>query len=86
MIISYAERSNVYDGEDYCGVDPLGATSRKDRKKHLVALGWQRAGALMTLFAELWGLKPGPIAPVRRQSAGEDGLACVGAGCTNSVG
>jgi hypothetical protein len=45
----------------YAGVNNLGTVAGVDGAKHLVTLGWERAGALVTLFAAPWGPKP-PLA------------------------
>ncbi len=51
MIIRHAEKPGTYDGIDYRGVNPSGA----EDKESLVTLGWERAGALATLFSPPWG-------------------------------
>lgn len=55
MVIRHAERPDVYEGGQYDGVSPTGDVCGDDAKKHLTTLGWQRAGALITLFAPPWG-------------------------------
>jgi len=63
MIIRHAERPGTYDGTQYFGVNPTGDIAGKNGSKHLIATGWQRAGALVTLFAPPWGPKPGLDTP-----------------------
>lgn len=57
MIIRHAERPDVYAGTSYYGVSPTSDACGDDATKHLTTLGWQRAGALVTLFAPPWGPK-----------------------------
>jgi hypothetical protein len=45
-------------------VNPTGDIAGKDGSKQLITTGWQRAGALVTLFAPPWGPKPGLDTPV----------------------
>lgn len=61
MVIRHAEKPGLYNGAAYSGVDEFGAVSGAAGAKHLVTLGWERAGALITLFAAPWGPKP-PLA------------------------
>jgi hypothetical protein len=63
MVIRHAERPGTYDGTQYFGVNPTGDIAGKNGSKHLIAAGWQRAGALVTLFAPPWGPKPGLDTP-----------------------
>jgi hypothetical protein len=63
MVIRHAEKPATYNGQSYAGVDTLGATCGKSGSESLVTLGWQRAGALVTLFAPPWG----PKAPILGQ-------------------
>jgi hypothetical protein len=60
MVIRHAEKPGSY-GAQYAGVNDLGTVAGIDDAKHLVTLGWERAGALVTLFAPPWGPKP-PLA------------------------
>ena len=55
MVIRHAEKPATYDGQDYSGVDASGATCGSDGEESLVTIGWERAGALITLFAPPWG-------------------------------
>ena len=57
MVIRHAEKPGKYDGVQYAGVNNLGTVAGEDGAKHLVTLGWERAGALVTLFAPPWGPK-----------------------------
>ena len=61
MVIRHAEKPGLYSGTVYSGVDEFGTVSGAGGAKHLVTLGWERAGALITLFASPWGPKP-PLA------------------------
>ena len=47
MVIRHAEKPGSYDGVNYFGVDGLGSVSGAAGAKHLVTLGWERAGALV---------------------------------------
>ncbi len=62
MVIRHAEKPGSYGGAQYAGVNNLGTVAGDDGAKHLVTLGWQRAGALVTLFAAPWGPKPPSLA------------------------
>jgi hypothetical protein len=57
MVIRHAEKPGSYNGVQYVGVNNLGTLADDDGAKHLVTLGWKRAGALVTLFAAPWGPK-----------------------------
>jgi hypothetical protein len=57
MVIRHAEKPGVYNDTAYSGVDEFGTVAGAAGAKHLVTLGWERAGALITLFAEPWGPK-----------------------------
>jgi hypothetical protein len=59
MIIRHAEKPGIYNGTSFFGVNPTGDIAGKDGSKQLITTGWQRAGALVTLFAPPWGPKPG---------------------------
>jgi len=63
MVIRHAEKPGTYNGTQYFGVNPTGDIAGKDGSKHLITTGWQRAGALVTLFAPPWGPKPGLDTP-----------------------
>jgi hypothetical protein len=54
MVIRHAEKPGYYNGPAYGGVNATGAADPES----LVTIGWQRAGALVTLFAPPWGPVP----------------------------
>jgi hypothetical protein len=60
MVIRHAEKPGSYNGAQYAEVNNLGTVAGIDGAKHLVTLGWERAGALVTLFAA----PRGPKAPL----------------------
>ena len=62
MVIRHAEKPGSYNGAQYAGVNNLGTVAGDDGTKHLVTLGWERAGALVTLFAAPWGPKTPSLA------------------------
>jgi hypothetical protein len=62
IIIRHAEKPGIYNGVHYDGVNNLGTIAGVDGAKHLVTLGWERAGALVTLFARPWGPRTPPLA------------------------
>ena len=62
MVIRHAERPDRYNGAQYAGVNNLGTVAGDGGAKHLVTLGWERAGALVTLFAPPWGPKAPSLA------------------------
>jgi hypothetical protein len=51
MVIRHAEKPGSYNGAQYAGVNSLGTVAGDGGAQHLVTLGWERAGALVTLFA-----------------------------------
>lgn len=51
MVIRHAEKPGTYNGQTYYGVDAAGTTCGNDGAESLVTIGWERAGALVTLFA-----------------------------------
>ncbi|MGA8574458.1 MAG: hypothetical protein WB609_02070 [Candidatus Cybelea sp.] len=55
MVIRHAERPRHKNNE--FGVDPTGQSCGIAANKHLSVQGWQRAGALITLFVPPWGPK-----------------------------
>jgi hypothetical protein len=63
MVIRHAEKPDTYNGEEYFGVDATGTVSGAAAAKHLVTLGWQRAGGLVSLFAPPLGPKNGLAKP-----------------------
>jgi hypothetical protein len=54
IVIRHAEKPGTYGGVTYSGVDATGAV---DSGESLTTVGWQRAGALVTLFAPPWRAK-----------------------------
>ena len=64
MVIRHAEKPDQYNGQQYNGVDLTGSTCGSDGAEDLVTLGWQRAGALVTLFAPPWGPKTSASCPL----------------------
>jgi hypothetical protein len=74
MVIRHAERPGTYSGTRYDGVNAAGDVSGANGRKHLITRGWQRAGALVTLFTPPWGPKPGLATPAHLfASAPENG-------------
>lgn len=75
MVIRHAERPGTYDGTQYFGANPTGDIAGKNGSKNLITTGWQRAGALVTLFAPPWNPNPGStrrlifLHPTRRATA-----------------
>jgi hypothetical protein len=57
MVIRHAEKPGSYNNVSYFGVDAVGSVSGAAGKEHLVTLGWERAGALVGLFAPPHGPK-----------------------------
>jgi hypothetical protein len=65
MVIRHAEKPDSYGstGTAFYGVDPTGSLAgNPDGDKHLITQGWQRVGALVTLFAPLRGTVAPPLA------------------------
>jgi hypothetical protein len=63
MVIRHAEKPGTYGSEKYSGVNLTATSCGKTAEEDLVTLGWQRAGALVSLFAKPWGPKPGLATP-----------------------
>jgi hypothetical protein len=63
MVIRHAEKPDTYNGTAYDGVNAAGTVCGKDAKEHLVTLGWERAGGLVSLFAPPWGPRQGLSTP-----------------------
>jgi hypothetical protein len=63
MVLRHAEKPGTYSGTQYDGVNLTGDIAGADGGKHLIVTGWQRAGALVTLFAPPWGPKAGLDTP-----------------------
>jgi hypothetical protein len=57
MVIRHGEKPGTYNGRQYEGVDAMGNACGGSGAEHLVTLGWERAGGLVTLFAPPWGPK-----------------------------
>jgi hypothetical protein len=57
MVIRHGEKPGSYNGIQYAGVNNLGTVAGDNGTKHLVTFGWERAGALVTLFTAPWGPK-----------------------------
>ena len=57
MVIRHGEKPGTYNGQQYEGVDATGYACANSGAEHLVTLGWERAGGLVTLFAPPWGPK-----------------------------
>jgi len=62
MVIRHGEKPGTYNGQPYAGVDATGNTCGSSGAEHLVTLGWERAGGLVTLFAPPWGPKSPTLA------------------------
>jgi hypothetical protein len=58
MVIRHAEKPDSYNGQTYNGVNPTATSCGSQGSEDLVTLGWERAGALVTLFVPPWGPKP----------------------------
>jgi len=63
MVIRHGEKPGNYNGQQYDGVDATGSVCGTAGAEHLVTLGWERAGGLVTLFAPPWGPKTGLATP-----------------------
>jgi hypothetical protein len=63
MVIRHAEKPDTYNGTAYDGVNAAGTVCGKSAKEHLVTLGWERAGGLVSLFAPPWGPQKGLSTP-----------------------
>ena len=55
MVIRHAEKPGPYNGQTYFGVNAEATVSGAGGEEDLVTLGWQRTGALVSLFAPPWG-------------------------------
>jgi hypothetical protein len=64
MVIRHAEKPGTYNGTQYDGVNLTGDIAGANGSKHLITTGWQRGGALVTLFAPPWGPQHGLDTPV----------------------
>jgi len=62
MVIRHGEKPGTYNGQAYEGVDAAGDVCGGSGAEHLVTLGWERAGGLVTLFAPPWGPKSPTLA------------------------
>jgi hypothetical protein len=63
MVIRHAEKPDTYNGQAYGGVDATGTICGKDAAEHLVTLGWERTGGLVSLFSPPLGPKNGLVKP-----------------------
>jgi hypothetical protein len=63
MVIRHAEKPDTYNGTAYDGVNAAGTVCGNTAKEHLVTLGWQRTGGLVSLFAPPWGPRQGLSTP-----------------------
>lgn len=63
MVIRHAEKPDTYNGTAYDGVNVTGTICGDAAKEHLVTLGWQRTGGLVSLFAPPWGPRSGLSTP-----------------------
>jgi hypothetical protein len=63
MVVRHAEKPGAYNGQTYFGVNPLATVSGDAGKEDLVTLGWERTGALVSLFVPPWGPKPSLATP-----------------------
>jgi hypothetical protein len=57
MVVRHAEKPGKYNNEKYTGVGETGVSD----KESLITLGWERAGALVTLFAPTRGSLQSPL-------------------------
>jgi|SRR5271157_10946 len=80
MVIRHGEKPGTYNGQTYEGVDAAGDACGGSGAEHLVTLGWERNGGLVTLFAPPWGPKVPTLATPQflfasnpTASDGEDG-------------
>jgi hypothetical protein len=80
MVVRHAEKPGAYNGQTYFGVDALATVSGDAGKENLITLGWERAGALVTLFVPPWGPKPSLATPQKLFASNPaDGNATAGA-------
>jgi hypothetical protein len=68
MVIRHAEKPGYYNGPAYGGVNATGGADPES----LVTIGWERAGALVTLFAPPWGPNPSLAQPQHIYAADPD--------------
>jgi len=62
MVIRHGEKPGKYNGQQYEGVNATGNACKSSGAEHLVTLGWERAGGLVTLLAPPWGPKAPTLA------------------------
>ena len=62
MVIRHGEKPGTYHSRQYEGVDSPGDACGGSGAEHLITLGWERAGGLVTLFAPPWGPKSPTLA------------------------
>ena len=63
MVIRHGEKPDTYNGQAYDGVNATGTVCGKDAAEHLVTLGWERTGGLVSLFSTPWGPPRGLFTP-----------------------
>jgi hypothetical protein len=84
MVIRHAEKPDNYNGQMHYGVDSTGSVCGSSAAEHLVTLGWERAGGLVSLFSGplgpgkglstpqfLYAANPDNQKPVSQQDAGK---------------
>ena len=84
MVIRHAEKPDTYNGQAYSGVDAVGTTCGAQGAESLVTIGWERAGALITLFAPPWGPKTPTLAQPQFLYAADPGTSDAADGKTHS--
>ena len=63
MVIRHAEKPDTYNGQRYSGVNSTGSACGQSAAEHLVTLGWERAGGLVSLFTGPLGPQKGLATP-----------------------
>ena len=63
MVIRHAEKPDTYNGQAYDGVNATGTVSGNEPAEHLVTLGWERTGGLVSLFSTPCGPQKGLFVP-----------------------
>ena len=51
MVMRHGEKPHTYNGQAYDGVNATGTVCGHDAAEHLVTLGWERTGGLVSLFS-----------------------------------
>ena len=67
IVIRHAEKPDTYNGQVYDGINSTGTVSGSDAAEHLVTLGWEWTGGLVSLFSTPWGPQKGLFVPQQRQ-------------------